>query len=241
MQYPEDWQKVGESTTLRANINNITILAAFQPADKSVIVSIEVEKLVENQALDQFIQNYIATLSEYDLNPKIIEQNRTTTQAGIHGYKLVHNGTVDAAEIVREFSEDDPILQSFLQLIDWKPADRTTMSFVTIHGNNTYFMLYSDATAGILDQLCAAYGEVMPECTLFTSIDDPYSHYLPIAQKMIQPFEIIPQNQTNACNNSSMVQNGTANEDPCSIINIRLAKGEIPIEEYQRLREIFLC
>jgi hypothetical protein len=33
----------------------------------------------------------------------------------------------------------------------------------------------------------------------------------------------------------------TANEDPCSIISIILARGDMTIEEYNRLREILKC
>jgi hypothetical protein len=115
------------------------------------------------------------------------------------------------------------------------------MSFVTIQGNNAYFVLYSGATARIFDQLCTAYGDLLPDCTLLTSLGDPYSHYLPIAQKMIDSFQITTQNQTNDNNTSLPISNGTANEDACSIISIRLAKGEIPIEEYDRLFEKLQC
>jgi hypothetical protein len=66
------------------------------------------------------------------------------------------------------------------------------------------------------------------------NMPDPFSHYMPNKQTMIDSFisHITTHNQT--INNTAPIQpnNDTqpTNENPCSIIQMRLARGEIPIE-----------
>ena len=70
---------------------------------------------------------------------------------------------------------------------------------------------------------------------------------------MIDSFQFTSQNQPRDNNNANLTtSNATvqvqpnndsqpSNIDPCSIISVRLARGEIPIEEFERLRETLQC
>lgn len=239
IQYPEDWQKTESGVLSRFNINNTKAVAEFHPSDMSVTLLIIAEKSVENQTLEQFVESNIADLREEQPNIQIIEHNRVTTRAGTPAYKLVAKGPLD----VEAGMESSGLNELFGQMIDFEPVNMTAMSFITIEGNNAYLITYSDSSGRGLNQLCAALGSLSPECTS-SNIGDPYSYYLPIAEKMIDSFEVTTiQNQTNGTEPQPPPINSTqpTNENPCSIIDIRLATGEIAIEEYERLREILQC
>jgi hypothetical protein len=88
--------------------------------------------------------------------------------------------------------------------------------------------------------------------TILSNLEDPFYHYLPTVQKVIDSFELTTQNRTTSGlpnialtgpSNISQPTNQTENttQDPWSITEIRLARGEIPIEEYERLSETLEC
>jgi hypothetical protein len=243
IEYPEDWQKTERGTLNIFNINNSIAIAEFHPPDRSVSFVIIVERLVENRTLKQYLEGNIAALREGQPDIAIIEQNRTTTLAGTPGYKLVAKGSLDFERTMEGLGLGQAIRQVIGQMIEFQPVTMTSMMFITVHGNDGYVIGYSDASGEVLNQLCTAFGDLIPECTSTSNIEDAYSYYLPIAEKMIGSFAVTIQNQTNGIEPQRQLINDTqpTNENPCSIIDIRLATGQIAIEEYERLRQILQC
>jgi Short C-terminal domain len=232
IQYPEDWQHTEGGVLNRMKANNTIAVAEFHPPDLSASVIISIEELLKNETLDQYVEESIALSSEYQPNVRLIERNKTTTLTGLPGYKLVYNGIFDAAAAIESGRYDFGGLEN---VIDIQPFNVTLMSFITVQGNNAYIIGYSDASGGMLDQVCNVFGaQSVPFCSSSTSITDSFSHYLPIVQEMIDSLEITRQNQTIEDNSEANMTNG----DPLNILDQRLARGEITIEEYERLREI---
>lgn len=250
IQYPEDWQEIEGGRLSRFNTSTITPIAEFHPADMSVGVIVFVEELVENMTLDQYIEEQISFHKTSHPNSELIEQSKITL-AGMPGYKAVFNGTFDVAGGFENLGLDELIGG----IMDFQSVDATIMVFTTIHGNNAYNIGYSDSSTVGLDQLCNSFGgDFLPFCSSSPTITDPFSQYLPIVQTMVDSFDITAQNQTidnNNDTNLTMPNNAASiqptndtqqtNENPCSVIDMRLATGEIPIEEYERLREILQC
>jgi Short C-terminal domain len=233
IQYPEDWQITEGKILGRLKANNTVAVAEFHPLDMSVGVILSVEKLLKNETLDQYVEESIALSREQQPDAQLIERNKTMTLTGLPGYKLVWNGILDAAEASESGRFDFGGLEN---VIDFQPINTTVMSFFTIHGDNAYVIGYSDVSSGMLDQVCNSFGaDLVPFCSSPANIINPFSHYLPIAQKMIDSFEIATQNQTIGNNGGT---NMTGGDDPLNILDQRLARGEITIEEYERLREI---
>jgi Short C-terminal domain len=233
IQYPEDWQITEGGVLGRLKANNTVAVAEFHPPDMSVGVILSVEKLLKNETLDQYVEESIALSREHQPNVQLIERNKTMTLTGLPGYKLVWNGILDAAEAFESGRLDFGGLEN---VIDLQPINTTVMSFLTIQGDNAYVIGYSDSSSAILDQVCNSFGaDFVPFCSSSANIKNPFSHYLPIAQKMIDSFEIATQNQTIDDNGGTNMTDG---DDPLNILDQRLARGEITIEEYERLREI---
>lgn len=249
IQYPEDWQEIEGGGLINFNTSTIIPIAEFHPADMSVGVIVFVEELVENMTLDQYIEEQISFHKISHPKAELIEQSKITL-AGMPGYKAVFNGTFDVAG-----GFDLGLDEIIGGIMDFQPVDATIMVFTTIQGNNAYNIGYSISSTGGLDQLCNSFGgDFLPFCSSSTTITDSFSQYLPIVQTMVDSFDITAQNQmidnnndTNLTmpNNAASIQptNDTqrTNENPCSVIDMRLATGEILIEEYERLREILQC
>jgi hypothetical protein len=253
LQYPADWQHTEGGVLERLKANNTVAVAEFHPADMSVGVTVSVEKLLKNETLDQYVEESINLTRQAQPNVQLIEQNETTTLTGLPGYRLVWNGIFDPAEAFESGRYDFGGLEN---VIDLQPFNTTVMTFTTIQGDNGYIIGYSDSSSGMLDQVCNTFGaDFVPFCPSSTSMTDSFSRYLPIVQNMIDSFQISATSQNQAIdstnNNFTMPNNTTSipptdntqltNENPCAIIDRRLATGEITIEEYQRLHEVLQC
>lgn len=250
IQYPEDWQEIEGGDLIRFNTSTIIPIAEFHPADMSVGVILFVEELVENMTLDQYIEEQISFHKTSHPNSQLIEQSKITL-AGMPGYKAVFNGPLNVAG-----GFDLGLDEIIGGIMDFQPVNVTIMTFTTLQGNSAYHIGYSDLSTGASDQLCNSFGEdFLPICSSSTTITDPFSQYLPIVQPMVDSFDITAQNQMMDNNNNdanlTMPNNAASiqqtndtqrtNDNPCSVIDMRLATGEILIEEYERLVEILQC
>jgi hypothetical protein len=236
IQYPEDWQKLEEGGLSRTNINNTIALAEFHPPDQSVGVVVLVEKLGENMTLDQYVERDIPSPKNYQPNVQLIELNKTTTLTGLPGYRIVYNGSLDYEGLLERFDPSGLIRG----MIDFQPVNATSLTFITMQGDNAYIVGYSDLPTGLLNQFCQVLGEqFFPNCPSPTTITNPFLEHLSIAQKMIDSIEIMMPNNTGQTQPNNDI--GTTSEDPCSIIDIRFARGDVSIEEYERMREILEC
>jgi hypothetical protein len=234
IQYPKDWQRTPDDVLSRTNINNTKLLAEFRPPDQSVGVAVLVENLVENMTLDQYVQRNIALQKKYQPDLQLVELNKTRTLTGLPGYSIVYNGTLDDEGLLSG-------IQGFQEMIDVvPPLNGSRMLFTTIHGDKAFVIEYTDLYAALLNQLCQVFGlEFSPDCPSDPNMTDPFFEHLPKAQEILDSLQItIPNNTRHSQSNNTT---GTTNEHPCSIVDIRLATGEVTIEEHERLREVLEC
>jgi hypothetical protein len=144
---------------------------------------------------------------------------------------MVFTGPFDFEETGRRLGLYDKIFGDILPPLP--PINSTTMEIATIHGNNSYIIGYTDSAGKLIKPLSEA-GIPLPGANT-PSPEDPFYYYQPAVQKMIESFELtIPPNITPQPNS----QQNKTNEDPMSILDQRLARGEISIEEYLKLREL---
>ena len=231
MQYPSNWEQTDEKILAKAEINNTFIpIAEFHPPDLSVSVVVFTEKLPKNMTLDEYVEESTASLKMNQPDIQIIEQNRTTL-AGLPAHKMVFTGPFDFEETGRRLGLDK-IFGDILPPLP--PINSTAMEIATIHGNNSYIIGYADSAGKLIKPLSEALGIPLPGANT-PSPEDPFYHYQPAVQKMIESFEL--RTTPNITPQPNSQQNGT-NEDPMSILDQRLARGEISIEEYLELREL---
>ena len=208
IQYPAYWQKLEGGSLSRLSTDSITPIVEFHPADMSVGVIIFVEKLVENMTLDQYIEQQISYHKTAHPNSQIVEQSMTTL-AGMPGYKAVFNGTFNVAGGTENLGLDELIGG----IIDFQAVDATIMVFTTIQGDIAYNIGYRDTSTEGFHQLCDSFGgDFIPFCSSSTGITDPFSHYLPIAQTMVDSFDIITttQNQIIDIDNTNLTMPNNA-------------------------------
>lgn len=241
IQYPSDWQEIRDSLMEGVPPANTKKVIALQPPDQSVDFTIGVETLQPNLTLDQYAQQTVQSVKNNQPNAQVLELNKTLLAGGVPAYKLVVGGIYDV-QAVFERSALPPLVGDFM---DFQPVNFTGIQYFTIRNNNGYFIVYSDLSGKIAEQVSGTFGPLFPDSNLAPEVDVPFSHYLPTAQKMIDSFQFTSQDgQINNDNNTS-ISNGTiqqpTNDDPCSIVNLRLARGEISIEEYERLHETLQC
>jgi hypothetical protein len=214
-----------------------------------VDLTIGVETLHPNLTLDQYAQQTVQSVKNDQPNTQVLELNKTALAGGVPAYKLVVTGMYDVQAVFNR-SGLPPLVGD---VMDFQPVNFTGIQYFTIRNNNGYFIVYSDLSGKIADQVTDVFGPLIPESSPAPELDDPFSHYLPTAQQMVDSFQFTLQNQSTDNNNANLTtSNATAqvqpnndiqqgNNDPCSIISLRLARGEIPIEEFERLRETLQC
>jgi hypothetical protein len=199
--------------------------------------------------LDQYAQQTVQLVKNDQPEAQVLELNKTTLAGGVPAYKLVVAGVYDVGAVFNR-SGLPPIVG---EPMVFQAVNFTGAQYFTTQNNNGYFIVYTDLNGKIGDQFAKVFGPLMPESNLVPEVDDPFSHYLPTAQQMIDSFQFTSQNQPSDNNNANLTtSNATvqvqpnndsqpSNNDPCSIISLRLARGEIPIEEFERLRETLQC
>jgi hypothetical protein len=231
MQYPSNWEKTEGGILAKMAINDTLIpIAEFHPPDQSVSVLVFTEKLLKNMTLDEYAEESTASLKTNQPDIQIIERNKTTL-AGLPAHKIVLTGPFDFEETTRRFGLDKTFGDVLPPL---QPINSTTMQIATIHGNNSYIIGYSDSSGKLSKVLSEVLGTQLPGANT-PSLEDPFYHYQPAVQKMIESFELTTS--PNIIPQPNSQQNGT-NEDPMSILDQRLARGEISIEEYLELRQL---
>jgi PsbP-like protein/Short C-terminal domain len=230
MQYPANWQ-ITEGRSLQRFVPNDTqfVIAEFHPPDLSVSVVVGIEKLLKNITLDKYIEESTASLKKNQPGAQITEQNRTTL-AGLPAYELVLIGPFDYKGFAKRFGLD--VLMG--DLLPDQPINSTSMMIFTIRGDNAYFIGYGDAAGKLSTIVSDELGIPLPGAENPPSAGDPFSHYLPVVEGMIDSIELRASNIIPQQNG----QQNVTNEDPMSILDQRLARGEITIEEYERLRGI---
>ncbi len=250
IQYPSDWQEIRDPLMERIPQENVKTVIALQPPDKSVDLTIGVETLQPNLTLDQYAQQTVQSVKNDQPDTQVLELNKTTLAGGVPSYKLMVTGMYDV-QAVFDRSGLPPLVGD---VMEFQPVNFTGIQYFTIRDNNGYFIVYTDLSGKIAAQVADVFGPLMSEASPAPEVDDPFSHYLPTAQQMIDSFQFTLQNQPSDNNNANLTtSNATAqvppnndiqpnnNDDPCSIISLRLARGEIPIEEFERLRETLQC
>lgn len=271
LQYPTDWIKIDGPVLERMKANNSIPVVAFCPDDLSVMLLLIKEKLEKNNTLDQEVKEGISSLEKNQPAFKLIESN-TTTLAGLPAYSLLFSGTYDPAS---DLERNPELAESVGQIFEPLPVNATTLHYTTIRDGYGYDLVYSDITGNTLKQQstnpllanlpsspCSAFSAQSPAAgdlgglldpsvnsppSQSPDISDPFSHYLPVAQKMIDSFTFNISNQTTAQEAISPSANQTtgqeaispsANDDAILILKKRLANGEISVEEYNELLKI---
>ena len=142
--------------------------------------------------------------------------------------------TVNPDEVLKKFGLDVIIGNVF----DLKPVNATIMLGNLLQKDKLYILAYSDAGEKemglILDQIPEEIRNMLSGLVPGqTGSEDKYSTYLPIAQKMMNSFDIIDGNPQPIANSSQSTDN-----ESLKILDLRLAKGEITVQEYQELKKI---
>jgi PsbP-like protein len=255
IQYPVDWGKTEGPFLQRLATNNIVPIVQFSPPGRSVAFSIVIEKLKGDKTIDQELKESISSFEKNQTGLTLIESNKTTL-ANLPAYKLLYNGTFDITAALNEFPELDKM---FGDMLDFKPVNTTSLHYFTIRDGNEYIISYGDGSGKVIEQASSLLGGLAdpslgPSPSVSSVVPDPFSHYLPTAQRMIDSFSLdMTQLKTGQeANNTSTTfmtpdsdssqtsseQSQSNNEDPLLILKNRLARGEISIEEYNELQKI---
>lgn len=264
IEYPADWGQLDGPILNRLASNNTMPIVGFCPPDMSVSLAVAREKLQENMTLDQAMKYSISQLEKNQPSFRLIESNETKL-ADNPAYQLLYSGTFDISDTLNRFPG---LSEDFGQMFDFGPVDITAQTYATIHNGSVYAISYNDAVGNAMKQVgggifgglmgsmgaspCSSSSSTSPSLGILdglfdqnlgvppSSVSDPFYHYLPTAQRMIDSFsfDITQEEVVGHQSTQSDEQPQSNNEDPLFILKGRLAKGEISIEEYNELKEI---
>src|SRR5215211_4628631 len=191
IQYPSDWQEIINPLMERMPQENAKKVIALQPPDKSVDFTVGVETLQPNLTLDQYAQQTVQLVKNDQPEAQVLELNKTTLAGGVPAYKLLVTGMYD----VQAVFERSGLPALVGNIMDFQPVNFTGIQYFTIRNNNGYYIAYSDLSGKIEDQFRRVFGPLIPDANPAPEVDDPFSHYLPTARKMIDSFQFTSQNQ----------------------------------------------
>jgi hypothetical protein len=266
IQYPSDWGKMEGPLLERFRTNNSMPIVGFCSPDVSVMLMVATGRLQKNITLDQDLKETISNLEKSQPGFKLIESKKTTL-GNLPAYKVHYNGTFDFASTLKKFPELAKIWGDMIDLkpvnmtsllymtirngneyvlgysdgtgksVQQLPSELRSLSNINAVCPSSSGS--SSGTSGDLGDLGAILGPG-PESSQQPPpvIPDAYSHYLPIAQSMIDSFSfnISPQKAGQQVVDKN--QSISISEDPVLILKKRLASGEISIEKYNELLKI---
>jgi hypothetical protein len=241
MEYPADWEKQEGGPLDRLSCENSTVsspLVVFFSPDKSVDVTIVTDKVTGNKTLESHVNDSVSSTLKSQPNMKNIESTKTTL-GGLPAYKIVFKGTFDVGKVLEKCGLD-VLLGS---LMEFKPVTSTAMMFFTIKDDRSYLLAYGDETEA-LSQLTTTVGPLGPLGeTPPSTVQNPFSYFLPTFQRMADSFKFTEGTMTSVVLNDSSSENGSSlsndiqSNDPLQIIKMRLAEGEITIQQYEELKK----
>ena len=218
IKYPANWQAPTGGIPEQMPNPNVTVISHFSPPEQSVSVFLTVEKLAPNTTLVEDMNDTVKKLRKDMPDFKILESGQTKL-AGLPAYRLTGEGQTS----LRDLGERLGLANQTSELL-------SVMKILGLNGITLKQTAISTIKNGTLYSV--AYGSVSD---LFPG---QYSAYLPVFQEMASSYKIEPLESQVATNS---LNNNQSNSNPCAILKIRLANGNISISEFEKLNKILGC